>query len=49
MKLWDKLTKKIQRSLDKMAKENQKQFGGGVPDCCTMNRQGGNKQGNRQS
>ncbi|WP_411676713.1 LDCC motif putative metal-binding protein [Caproicibacter sp.] len=47
MKFWNKIKKSINRSLEKMAKENKKEFGDGVPDCCKMNRQGGNKPGNR--
>jgi len=43
MKLWNKIKKSIDQSLDNMAKENKRQFGGGVPDCCKMNRQQGTK------
>lgn len=48
MKFWNKIKESIQGSLDKMAKENQKQFGDGVPDCCKMNRQGAKKPDGRQ-
>ena len=41
MKFWEKIKKSVNKSLDNMAKENKKQFGDGVPDCCKMNRQNG--------
>ena len=41
MKFWEKIKKSMNKSLDNMAKENKKQFGDGVPDCCKMNRQNG--------
>lgn len=48
MNFWDKMRKSIQKSLDKMADENKKEFGDGVPDCCKMNRQGVKKPDNRR-
>lgn len=41
MKFWEKIKRSVDKSLDHMAKENKKQFGEGVPDCCRMNRQSG--------
>lgn len=39
LKIFRRMKASVKRSLDRMAKENEKQFGGGVPDCCKMNRQ----------
>jgi len=42
--IWRKIKASVKKSLDRMAAENQKEFGNGVPDCCKMNRQGYNNQ-----
>ncbi|MBW7571466.1 LDCC motif putative metal-binding protein [Caproiciproducens faecalis] len=39
LRIFKRMKASFKRSLDRMAKENQKQFGGGVPDCCKMNSQ----------
>ncbi|WP_312693271.1 LDCC motif putative metal-binding protein [Caproiciproducens sp.] len=43
LKILDRIKASVKRSLDRMARENQKQFGGGIPDCCKMNRPADNR------
>jgi len=42
-KIWKRFKGSVKRSLDHMAKENQKQYGNGTPDCCKMNQQENDK------
>lgn len=44
MKLWKRIKRAINRYLEDMAKENQKEFGAGKLDCCQLNRQNNSKQ-----
>jgi len=37
MKLFKKLKEKMNRYLERVAKENEEMFDGGVPDCCKLN------------
>lgn len=37
MKLFKKLKEKMNRYLERVAKENNELFDGGVPDCCKFN------------
>lgn len=37
MKLFKKLKEKMNRYLERVAKENNELFDGGVPDCCKLN------------
>lgn len=40
MKLFKKLKEKMNRYLERVAKENNELFDGGVPDCCKLNQNG---------
>ena len=35
---WKRIKDSFNRYLERMAEENRKEFGNGVPDCCKVNR-----------